>query len=75
MKIAKDLILKDFLNQSGIVYCITKANCQAIAEFLVSFGLAATYYHSGLDEASRNDIQEKWMLGEVQVRKKETFNN
>jgi superfamily II DNA helicase RecQ len=74
MKIAKDLILKDFLNQCGIVYCITKANCQAIAEFLVSFGIAASYYHSGLDEASRNDIQQKWMTGEVQVKKK-NFNN
>ncbi|EFX64013.1 hypothetical protein DAPPUDRAFT_13555, partial [Daphnia pulex] len=67
MKILKDLILKDFLHQSGIVYCITKGNCQAIAEFLVSFGLAASYYHSGLDEARRNDIQEKWMTGEVQI--------
>ncbi|EFX67715.1 hypothetical protein DAPPUDRAFT_34691, partial [Daphnia pulex] len=54
--------------QTSQVLCIiTKDNCETFANFLVSFGLSASCYHSGLDEDCRKDTQEKWMTGELQI--------
>lgn len=49
----------------GIVYCLSKKDCEAMAEALNAAGIAASYYHS---EAQQKNIkQELWSSNKIQV--------
>ena len=44
-------------DQSGIVYCGTRAKTETLAAALCSEGLAARYYHGGMDPDSRREVE------------------
>ncbi|MEG3047829.1 MAG: ATP-dependent DNA helicase RecQ [Mucinivorans sp.] len=48
---------------AGIVYCRTRKQTEQVAEFLVSRGVKADFYHAGLDFRLRTARQEQWMNG------------
>jgi len=52
---------------SAIVYVRNRKRTQVIADWLNSMGIAATFYHAGLDAKTRDDRQELWMQGKVKV--------
>ena len=52
---------------SAIVYVRNRKRTQVIADWLNSVGIAATFYHAGLDARTRDDRQELWMQGKVKV--------
>ena len=52
---------------SAIVYVRNRKRTQVIADWLNSVGIAATFYHAGLDAKTRDDRQELWMKGKVKV--------
>ena len=52
---------------SGIVYCHTKASCEAVAAALRAGGVSARPYHAGLRPADRAAAQDAWMRGSVRV--------
>ncbi|CAG0915829.1 unnamed protein product [Notodromas monacha] len=62
-----ELILKDFRNQSGIVYCLSRQECENTANALVSAGIPAGPYHAGLTDKNRIAIQRRWINDEVKV--------
>ncbi|NRQ38391.1 DNA helicase RecQ [Nonomuraea sp. NN258] len=58
--------LLDFLRtehdgDAGIVYCLSRASVEKIAEFLVEHGIAAVPYHAGLDAATRAAHQARFL--------------
>ena len=52
---------------TGIVYVRNRRKTREIAEFLQKNGIAADYYHAGLDTETRDRKQNKWMNGTVRV--------
>lgn len=46
---------------SGIVYCITKAETERIAEILRDSGVRADYYHGDADDKHRENAQERFL--------------
>ena len=52
---------------SAIVYVRNRKKTQVIAEWLQSVGIAATFYHAGLDSKMRDERQDLWMRGKVKV--------
>ena len=52
---------------SAIVYVRNRKRTQAIADWLNSVGISATFYHAGLDAKTRDERQELWMKGKVKV--------
>ncbi|EDR27948.1 hypothetical protein EDI_175610 [Entamoeba dispar SAW760] len=50
-------------NQCGIVFCLSKKDCENLSKFLVNYGIRATYYHAGLDPKRRKQVQNDWMNG------------
>lgn len=60
--------IQNKINESGLVYCISKKDCENVAKALNdSFNIKSGYYHADLPSDKRNSIQEKWMEGEIQV--------
>ncbi len=54
-------ILANKQGKSGIIYCSTRKNVEAVCERLQELGYAATRYHAGLEEKERTINQEDFL--------------
>ena len=67
----KDARLIEFLKQtngSGIVYASTRKNCEHIVELLSGqIKRRLEFYHAGLDNAQRRQVQENFMSGATPI--------
>ena len=54
-------------DKSGIVYCLSRNNCQDVAEALRNYGINAGFYHAGMSADERAKIQEAFINDELQV--------
>ena len=59
--------LSERRNESGIVYCLSRASAESIAENLRAEGYAALPYHAGLDKRTRDENQTKFLNDEVRI--------
>lgn len=57
----------EFAEKPGIVYVATHKNAETIAADLQQIGVDALFYHGGLKAKQREEIQNKFMNGEVPV--------
>lgn len=48
-------------HDSGIVYCLSRFECDSIATYLQQAGLSALAYHAGLPDGTRDHVQQKWI--------------
>ncbi|XP_048173745.1 Bloom syndrome protein isoform X1 [Corvus hawaiiensis] len=46
---------------SGIIYCLSRHECDTTAAILQKEGLAALAYHAGLTDSNRDLVQQKWV--------------
>ncbi|WP_404421201.1 DNA helicase RecQ [Nibricoccus sp. IMCC34717] len=53
--------------ESGIVYCATRATAEKLAEFLEDEGYSAKPYHAGLEPTERAENQELFLKDEVKI--------
>ncbi|XP_020790782.2 LOW QUALITY PROTEIN: recQ-like DNA helicase BLM [Boleophthalmus pectinirostris] len=56
-----DWIKKHYPRDSGIVYCLSRNDCDALAESLQRAGIMALSYHAGLSDGDREYVQTKWI--------------
>ncbi|KIH53628.1 ATP-dependent DNA helicase, RecQ family [Ancylostoma duodenale] len=61
------LIKKRFPDQSGIVYCFSRKDCEEVANQLRGNGVRAAFYHADMDSARRTAVHEKWVSGKYNV--------
>ncbi|XP_041795024.1 Bloom syndrome protein homolog isoform X2 [Chelmon rostratus] len=54
-------IKKHYPRDSGIVYCLSRNDCDALAESLQRAGILALSYHAGLSDSDREYVQSKWI--------------
>lgn len=54
-------ILKEMKEKSGILYCTTRKNVEAVCEVLCQNGYGATRYHAGLADEERKSNQEDFL--------------
>ena len=59
--------LSERRNESGIVYCLSRASAERIADDLRAEGYAALPYHAGLDKRTRDENQNKFLNDEARV--------
>uniref|UniRef100_A0A0K0F1J9 ATP-dependent DNA helicase n=1 Tax=Strongyloides venezuelensis TaxID=75913 RepID=A0A0K0F1J9_STRVS len=68
---SQDALLRKIKNispeGSGIFYCFSKKDCEALHNSLKDYGLTSVIYHGGMDDRLRREAQQKWMSNEVQV--------
>ncbi|NWR36321.1 BLM protein, partial [Tachuris rubrigastra] len=63
-KVAMDClewIKKYHPHDSGIIYCLSRHECDTTAAILQKEGLAALAYHAGLTDTNRDLVQQKWV--------------
>ena len=59
--------LKKFPDQSGIVYCFSRRQVEAVAEGLKEKGFSVRPYHAGLPDEVRKENQERFIRDDVQI--------
>ena len=60
-------LLRDRFRQSGIIYCATRKNVEAVCAQLVRDGFSATRYHAGLDAEERRKNQEDFLFDRQRI--------
>ena len=67
----KDVFVMDYLKkhprESGIIYCATRKNVDALYEILCKQGIAAARYHAGMDNGERKKSQENFIYDRAPV--------
>lgn len=53
--------VEEHSDESGIIYCSTRKNVEALCDLLLSEGVAATRYHAGLSAEERKKNQEDFI--------------
>ncbi|KAM7048350.1 recQ-like DNA helicase BLM isoform 2-T2 [Molossus nigricans] len=54
-------IRKHHPRDSGIIYCLSRRECDTMANTLQKDGLRALAYHAGLSDSARDEVQHKWI--------------
>ena len=60
-------LLRDRYRQSGIIYCATRKNVEAVCSQLDREGFSATRYHAGLDAEERRKNQEDFLFDRKRI--------
>jgi ATP-dependent DNA helicase Q1 len=65
-RIAK-LLKTKYLNESGIIYCLTIKDVEEVTQKLKGLGVKADSYHAQLDPQLRSSVHQKWYQNRCQV--------
>lgn len=60
-------MIERYPEDSGIIYCLSRKNCENLAEVLRKKGIDAGVYHAGLSHDKRNQVQENFINDRTQV--------
>lgn len=52
---------------SGIIYCLSRDDCETVAAWLSAQGVSADFYHAGMPPAQRVLVQNSWQRGDIRV--------
>lgn len=63
----KELIKKKFPRASGIIYCLSRKDCDSMAADLNKSGIKAGSYHAGLPDRVRETVQKDWITNKYKV--------
>lgn len=62
------MIQEDHPNDCGIIYCLSRRDCENIASDLeTKYGIRARHFHAGLNTQDKLRIQEGWEAGTFKV--------
>ncbi len=59
--------IKANAGKSGIIYCLSRKKVEEVAEVLIINGIKALAYHAGLDSKQRADIQDRFLMEDIDV--------
>ncbi len=59
--------LKNFNNESGIIYAFSRKQTESLAEFLQTKGIKAKPFHAGLDNSVKEETFKAFVHDEIQV--------
>ncbi|KAH8382205.1 hypothetical protein KR009_002353 [Drosophila setifemur] len=54
-------------HSSGIIYCLSRKECDDVAKKMSKDGVRAVAYHAGLTDTERESRQKDWLTGKVKV--------
>ena len=54
-------------HENGIIYCSTRKDVERVYDNLIRAGIQTGYYHAGLSDEMRKDMQNKYAFDQLQV--------
>lgn len=62
-------ILKMYPQENAVIYCSTRAACEKLCLLLRSLqpNLAVAFYHGGMEKAARQNTQDQFLAGDLQI--------
>ncbi|KAI4717915.1 hypothetical protein E4T48_05844 [Aureobasidium sp. EXF-10727] len=54
-------------NKCGIIYCLSRKQCEDVAGELQGRRIKAHHYHAGMEPDAKSEVQKKWQRGEIKV--------
>lgn len=60
-------IHRDFSRKCGIIYCLSRNDCETVAGKLREHGISSAPYHAGLSDVQRRKVFQEWSKGTFQV--------
>lgn len=63
----KEWINENHPNKSGIIYCLSRMNCEELADKLWKEGIRAARYHGKMPQQEKDDTLRQWQSNDVQV--------
>ncbi|KAL7719286.1 ATP-dependent DNA helicase [Entamoeba marina] len=54
-------------NDSGIIFCLSRKDCERVSSGLNKMGIKADYYHASRKQTERDSVQKKWMEDKIKV--------
>ncbi|XP_051151590.1 ATP-dependent DNA helicase Q-like 2 isoform X2 [Andrographis paniculata] len=54
-------------NESGILYCFSRKECEQVAKELRDRGISADFYHADMHTHAREKVHTRWSNGQLQV--------
>jgi bloom syndrome protein len=61
------LIKSKFTRSSGIIYCLSRKDCDTTADKLSLAKISAVSYHAGLTDKKREEVQRAWITDKYRV--------
>ena len=62
------ILNKSYKNKCGLIYCNSKSECEKISNVLrTNYKINCAYYHAGMSDAERREVQDNWMNDEINV--------
>lgn len=61
------MLAQQYENKSGIIYCLSRNDCDTLADKLVGDGFKVVAYHAGLNDFARKKVQNDWINGKYHV--------
>lgn len=63
-----EIITKKYKGQTGIIYALSRKNCEKVAEELYTrYKIKACHYHAALKPVEKKQVQQDWQAGKWQV--------
>ncbi|KAL0908281.1 hypothetical protein M5K25_022769 [Dendrobium thyrsiflorum] len=63
-----DKFIKDnHFDECGIIYCLSRMDCEKVAEKLQECGHKASFYHGSMDPQQRTFVQKQWSKDEINI--------
>lgn len=59
--------IEEHKDDCGIIYCLSRAGTESLAEKLQQHGFAAAAYHAGLGKNEKDERQEKFLRDEIKI--------
>ncbi|PIA40921.1 hypothetical protein AQUCO_02300004v1 [Aquilegia coerulea] len=53
--------------ECGIIYCLSRMDCEKVAEKLQECGHKASFYHGSMDPQQRSFVQKQWSKDEINI--------
>ncbi|KAJ8452816.1 hypothetical protein Cgig2_014579 [Carnegiea gigantea] len=62
-----EFIRDNHFDECGIIYCLSRMDCEKVAEQLQEYGHKAAFYHGSMDPAQRVFVQKQWSKDEINI--------
>ncbi len=60
-------ILRDYTEECGIIYCLSRKDTEKVSSKLNMMGLNTAFYHAGLDAEKRYQVQRDFQNDEIKI--------